>query len=65
MKNNMGSIDQVARITLGVGLISIGVVFQDCWGLIGIIPLSTALVGWCPLYWLLGLRTCRHCLDGS
>ena len=65
MKKNMGAIDQVARITLGAGLISIGVAFQNWWGLIGIIPLSTALLCWCPLYALLGLRTCRRCLEGG
>ena len=57
---NVGTIDRVARIV--VGLILLAMVFvgpQTPWGWIGVIPLVTAAMGWCPAYRLLGLRTCR------
>jgi hypothetical protein len=59
MTVNMGSIDRGVRAVLGVVLILL--VFmgpQTPWGWIGIIPLATALVGWCPLYSLIGMNTC-------
>ncbi len=59
MNTNIGSIDKILRII--VGLILISLVFigpQTRWGWIGIIPLATALINWCPLYSLLGISTC-------
>ncbi len=59
MNRNMGSIDRTARIVLGLGLISLVFVGpQTPWGWIGVIPLATALIGWCPLYSLLGINSC-------
>ncbi len=56
---NVGTIDRVARIVLGLVLIALVFVGpQTPWGWIGVIPLGTALVGRCPAYRLLGLRTC-------
>jgi len=59
MVKNVGTFDKAARIV--VGLILIALVFvgpQTPWGWIGIIPLATALIGWCPAYTLFGIRTC-------
>ncbi len=59
MTRNVGTIDRVIRVLLG--LILIGLVFwgpQTNWGWIGIIPLVTGLIGSCPAYKLLGLSTC-------
>ena len=59
MKANVGGIDRIARIGAGavlVGLAATGTV--GVWGWIGIVPLATGLMGWCPLYPLLGLNTC-------
>jgi len=59
MTVNMGTIDRGVRAVIGVVLILL--VFmgpQTPWGWIGIIPLATALVGWCPLYSLVGMNTC-------
>ncbi|TNE82565.1 MAG: DUF2892 domain-containing protein [Gammaproteobacteria bacterium] len=59
MKANVGSVDRVIRII--VGLVLIALVFvgpQTPWGWIGIIPLATGLISNCPLYTLLGLSTC-------
>ena len=59
MKNNLGTIDRILRLL--VGLVLIALVFtgpQINWGWIGLIPLATALVGNCPVYSLLGFSTC-------
>ena len=55
---NVGSIDRTLRIVIGLILISL-VFFgpKTLWGLIGIIPLATALIGWCPIYRLLNIKT--------
>jgi len=51
--------ERVVRVLLGVGLLSLTVVGpQTPWGLIGLIPLVTGLVGSCPLYTLFGISTC-------
>ncbi len=56
---NMGTIDRVLRIVVGLGLISIVFIGpQTPWGWIGVVPLATALMGYCPLYSLLGIKTC-------
>jgi len=58
---NVGGMDKVVRIIAGIGMLSL-VFFLESnarWvGLIGIVPLFTGLVGYCPLYSLLGLNTC-------
>ena len=50
MKKNMGTADRVIRALIGVAIIVIGIIFQSWWGLLGIIPLLTTLMGSCPLY---------------
>ncbi len=59
MKQNVGSIDRTIRIVVGLGLISLVFIGpQTVWGWIGVVPLATALIGWCPPYALLGINTC-------
>lgn len=63
MKANVGGIDKVLRIVAGVVLLTLTFVLGDesglwLWGLIGIVPLATGLMGWCPFYPLLGLNSC-------
>ncbi len=59
MTRNEGSIDRILRIVVGLVLLSLVFVGpQTMWGLIGIVPLATGLIGWCPAYTLLGLNTC-------
>ena len=59
MKQNIGSIDRAIRAIVGLGLISLVFVGpQTVWGWIGVIPLATAVIGWCPPYALLGINTC-------
>jgi len=56
---NESSIDRGLRIVLGIVLLSLVVVGpQTLWGLVGLVPLLTGLVGFCPLYRLLGVSTC-------
>lgn len=50
MKCNVGKTDRTLRILAGLVVIALGIVFKSWWGLIGLIPLATALIGWCPLY---------------
>lgn len=60
MIKNIGSIDRILRIL--AGLILLALVFvgpQTPWGWIGLIPLATAFMGWCPAYPLLGISTCK------
>ena len=59
MKKNVGSLDRGARIV--VGLVLIALVFvgpKTPWGWIGLLPLTTGIIRWCPAYLPLGLRTC-------
>lgn len=50
MKCNVGKTDKTIRIIGGLVILALGVLLKSWWGLIGIIPLATALSGWCPLY---------------
>ncbi|HEY8089327.1 MAG TPA: DUF2892 domain-containing protein [Polyangiaceae bacterium] len=59
MTRNEGTLDRVVRIVLGLALLALVFVGSGTWiGLVGIVPLVTGLVGFCPLYRLLGIRTC-------
>ncbi len=60
MAHNVGWFDRAARVALGVILLSLVFVGPATpWGLIGIVPLATGLVGFCPLYAALGWSTCH------
>ena len=59
MKKNEGTIDRVIRIVAGLVLLSLVFVGpQTALGWIGIVPLLTGLIGFCPLYTMLGFNTC-------
>ena len=61
MKANVGSIDRVVRIVVGLGLLSAVFLVEgpNRWfGLIGIVPLLTATMRFCPLYTVVGVNTC-------
>jgi len=56
---NVGGIDKGLRIAVGLGLISLVFIGpQTPWGWIGLVPLATATLGFCPAYKLIGLNTC-------
>ncbi len=56
---NEGTLDRVLRVVVGVVVLSLTFVGpRSMWGLVGIVPLLTGLVGFCPLYRILGVSTC-------
>lgn len=56
---NMGTLERALRAVLGVVLLALVFVGpQSAWGWIGLVPLITALIGFCPAYKLVGLNTC-------
>ena len=58
--NNEHIIERVVRVAMGLGLLSLIFVGpQTWWGLVGIVPLATGLLGSCPTYTLFGVSTCR------
>lgn len=58
-KNNVGSIDRILRIIVGLALIGLTLAGTiGVWGWIGVVPLLTAALGTCPLYSVLGMSTC-------
>lgn len=60
MTVNVGAVDRSIRVILGVTLLALIFVGpKSLWGLIGIVPLATALMGYCPAYSLLGIKTCQ------
>ena len=59
MPRNVGSIDRVLRIVAGLALIALAATGTiGMWGYIGVVPLLTAFIGYCPAYSLIGLNTC-------
>jgi hypothetical protein len=60
MSRNEGALDRTLRVLVGLGVISLAFVGpQTPWAWLGLVPLVTGLVGWCPVYSLLGIRTCK------
>ncbi len=60
MQCNIGKTDKTIRIIVGILIILWGFFDKNWWGLIGLIPLLTGIVSWCPVYSLLGIKTCEH-----
>jgi hypothetical protein len=58
MNANVGGVDRFVRLAVGVAVIGLGVAYRSWWGALGVVPLVTAAVGWCPLYAPFGIRTC-------
>ena len=59
MKANVGNIDRIIRIALGLALLAWAVTGGPVWAWIGVVPLATGLFKFCPLYTLMGFNTCR------
>lgn len=57
MKANVGGIDKILRIVVGLAVIGWGVYAQNWWGALGAIPLFTGILGWCPAYFPIGVST--------
>ena len=59
LKNNVGGADKIIRIVVGLVLLSLVFIGpKTLWGLVGLVPLLTGLMGTCPLYSILGMNTC-------
>ena len=62
MKKNVGGIDRIIRIAAGLAILSLVFIGPETkWGYLGLIPLATGLIGWCPPYQLFGISTCKSC----
>jgi len=60
MKCNVGSVDRLLRIIIGLVIAILGVVFNSWWGLVGIVPIATGLFSFCPLYSMLNISTAKN-----
>ena len=61
MTSNIGGIERIARIVIGLVLVALAATGQvGLWGWLGLVPLATGLIGWCPPYSLLGINTCKN-----
>jgi hypothetical protein len=61
MTKNIGNIERIIRIVGGLVLIALAATGTvGVWGWLGLVPLATGLVGWCPPYSLLGINTCKN-----
>jgi len=60
MKCNVGGADRTLRITIGILILAVGFFYQSWWGAIGLIPLLTGLLRWCPAYLPIGFSTCKE-----
>jgi hypothetical protein len=60
MKANIGGVDRTLRVVLGLALIGLAATGTvGWWGWLGVVPLATAAIGWCPPYAVLGFSTCK------
>jgi hypothetical protein len=59
MSKNEGGLDRTVRIVAGLALIAAAATGTvGAWGYVGVVPVLTGSMGWCPLYTLLGVSTC-------
>lgn len=64
--SNVGTLDRSLRVLVGLGLLALVFVGpQTAWGWIGLVPLVTGAIGFCPAYRLIGLRTCPISRSGQ
>lgn len=60
MKQNVGGIDRILRIVVGLVLVALAATGTiGVWGYIGVVPILTGALGWCPAYLPFGLSTCK------
>jgi hypothetical protein len=61
MQQNVGNLDRILRIVAGLALIGLAATGTlGPWAWIGVVPLATGLLSWCPAYSLLGIKTCKQ-----
>ena len=59
MKKNMGSLDKNIRLILGIAILIIGYMYDSWWGLIGLVPIITSFMSFCPIYLPLKMSTIK------
>ena len=59
MECNVGDTERMARILVGLLIVGLGLMYSSWWGIIGIIPVFTGVIGWCPAYLPFGISTKR------
>ncbi len=60
MNPNVGSLDRVVRIMVGLAVLGAGYYYQSWWGLVGLVLILTTIFRFCPAYWPFGLSTCAR-----
>lgn len=61
MTKNIGNTERILRVIVGLVLVALAATGQvGLWGWLGLIPLATGVLGWCPPYSLLGINTCKN-----
>lgn len=64
MTKNVGGADRIFRAVAGIAILAVGYYFKSWWGLVGLVPLATAIFSCCPAYLPFGLSTCRMRTEG-
>lgn len=60
MKSNVGGFDRILRLVVGIALVALAATGTvGVWGYLGIVPIATAALGWCPAYLPFGISTCK------
>jgi len=57
LKANVGNTDRIIRFVLGAVIIVVGFYFKSWWGVVGVVPIVTGLLNYCPAYNLIGVST--------
>ncbi len=57
MKCNVGKTDRLLRVIAGSAIVIAGIYFQNWWGAVGVVPIATGLLRWCPAYVPFGIKT--------
>ncbi len=59
MKKNVGGVERAIRAVVGLVILGVGFYYKSPWGLVGLVPMFTAAVGFCPAYVPFGISTCK------
>ncbi|GAB6067546.1 DUF2892 domain-containing protein [Methylothermus subterraneus] len=65
LQPNVGRKDRLIRIVAGVAIMALGLFFKSWWGLVGLLPIATAVLRWCPAYAPLNINTCEAEEEGA
>ena len=58
MKKNIHPVERIVRVAVGLVLTGLAISGSSPWFFLGLVPLATGLLGWCPPYSMLGISTC-------